>query len=75
MRTVLVLVKLKVDGVVVATAFTGDGSGLTNLQNDSLFKGVQSGLGTGIHPIDNKNVGFGTTAFGTEYTVKIGSLG
>jgi hypothetical protein len=67
--------KLKVDGVVVATAFTGDGSGLTNLQNDSLFKGVQSGLGTGIHPIDNRNVGFGTTAFGTEYTVKIGSLG
>ena len=67
--------KLKVDGVVVATAFTGDGSGLTNLQNDSLFQGVQAGLGTGIHPIENKNVGFGTTAFGGEYTVKIGSPG
>ena len=67
--------KLKVNGVVVATAFTGDGSGLTNLQNDSLFQGVAAGLGTGIHPIDNRNVGFGTTAFTAEYTVKIGSPG
>ncbi len=67
--------KLKVNGVVVATAFTGDGSGLTNLQNDSLFQGVAAGLGTGIHPIENKNVGFGTTVFTAEYTVKIGSPG
>ena len=67
--------KLKVEGVVVATAFTGDGSGLTGLQNDSLFKGVQSGLGTGIHPIENLNVGFGTTVFGSTYTVQIGSPG
>ena len=27
----------KFSGSIVATAFTGDGSGLTNLQNDSLF--------------------------------------
>jgi hypothetical protein len=67
--------KLKVEGAVVATAFTGDGSGLTNLQNDSLFQGVISGLGTGIHPIENLNVGFGTTAFNTTYTVHIGSPG
>jgi len=67
--------KLKVNGVVVATAFTGDGSGLTNLQNDSLFQGVTAGLGTGIHPIDGRNVGFGTTAFTADYTVHIGSPG
>ena len=67
--------KLKVEGAVVATAFTGDGSGLTNLQNDSLFQGVISGLGTGIHPIENLNVGFGTTVFSSTYTVHIGSPG
>ena len=38
-------------GSVVATAFTGDGSGLTNLSNDSLFEAVPSGIGTGISPI------------------------
>jgi hypothetical protein len=67
--------KLAVNGAVVAIAFTGDGSGLTDLQNDSLLRGVQTGLGTGIHPINNINVGFGTTAFDASYTVHIGSPG
>ena len=39
-------------GSIVATAFTGDGSGLTNLSNDSLFNTVPSGIGTGISPND-----------------------
>ena len=67
--------KMIVNGAVVATAFTGDGSGLTNLQNDSLFRGVQTGLGTGIYPINSVNVGFGTTVFNQDFTVKIGSPG
>ena len=37
-------------GSIVATAFTGDGSGLTGLQNDSLYETVDSGIGTGIFP-------------------------
>ena len=51
--------KLQVEGAVVATAFTGDGSGLTNISNDSLW--ATAGLGTGIHPINNLKVGIGTT--------------
>ena len=51
--------KLQVEGAIVATAFTGDGSGLTNIANDSLWN--TAGLGTGIHPINNLNVGIGTT--------------
>ena len=51
--------KLNVQGAVVATAFTGDGSGLTGLQNDTLFEHV-SGVGTGIVPINSLNVGVGT---------------
>ena len=51
--------KLQVEGAIVATAFTGDGSGLINIANDSLWN--TAGLGTGIHPINNLNVGIGTT--------------
>jgi len=51
--------KLQVEGAVVATAFTGDGSGLTNISNDSLWS--TAGLGTGIHPINGLKVGIGTT--------------
>jgi len=51
--------KLEVEGAIVATAFTGDGSGLTNISNDSLWDTV--GLGTGIHPINDLKVGIGTT--------------
>ena len=52
--------RLQVEGAVVATAFTGDGSGLTGLTNDSLWN--TAGVGTGIHPINNLNVGIGTTS-------------
>ena len=40
------------NGIFVGSGGTifGDGSGLTNLTNDSLLQGVASGLGTGIHP-------------------------
>ena len=65
------------DGIFVGHGGTyfGDGSGLTNLANDSLMRGVQAGLGTGIHPIDNLNVGIGTTAFDTTFTLHVGSPG
>ena len=62
------------DGSIVATAFTGDGSGLTNLQNDSLFSGV-SGVGTGIHPLNNLNVGIGTENPSGTYTLELGTAG
>lgn len=65
------------NGILVGSGGTyyGDGSGLTNLQNDTLLQGVQSGLGTGIHPINNLNVGIGTTAFDTTFTLHVGSPG
>ena len=65
------------NGIFVGSSGTyfGDGSGLFNLLNDSLFRGVQSGLGTGIHPIQNLNVGIGTTVFDQTHTLQIGSPG
>ena len=65
----------KFSGSVVATAFTGDGSGLTGLLNDSLFSGVSAGLGTGIHPIDDLNVGIGTTRPLTNVDLTVGAVG
>ena len=62
-------------GSVVATAFTGDGSGLTGLANDSLFDAVSAGLGTGIHPIANLNVGIGTTRPLTDVNLTVGAVG
>lgn len=50
-----------ITGVFTATKFVGDGSSLINLQNDSLWKGVAAGLGTGIYPNNVLNVGLGTT--------------
>ena len=46
---------------VTATGFVGDGSGLTGLQNDSLWSGVSAGLGTGIYPNDLARIGIGTS--------------
>jgi len=65
------------NGIFVGSSGTifGDGSGLFNLQNDSLFKGVNSGLGTGIHPVQNLNVGIGTTVFDQTNTLQVGSPG
>jgi hypothetical protein len=48
-------------GIITAAKYAGDGSLLTDLQNDSLWSGVESGLGTGIYVNDNLNVGIGTT--------------
>ena len=62
-------------GSVVATAFTGDGSGLTNLANDSLFTTVPSGIGTGISPIDVLNVGIGTTRPLSDVNLTVGAVG
>ena len=60
-------------GTVTATAFVGDGSGITNLSNDSLWQGVGPGLGTGIYPINNHRVGIGTTV--PHYQLHAGSVG
>ena len=62
--------KVRVEGVIVATAFTGDGSGLTNLQNDSLWAGIST-----IYPINNKIVGIGTTFPSTEFKLSVGTPG
>jgi len=65
------------DGIFVGSSGTyfGDGSGLYNLLNDSLFEGVNSGFGTGIHPVQNFNVGIGTTVFDQTHTLQVGSPG
>ena len=60
-------------GTVTATAFVGDGSGITDLANDSLWQGVGPGLGTGIYPINNHRVGIGTTV--PHYQLHAGSVG
>ena len=71
--------KLNVDGNVnisgtcYAGYFAGDGSALVNLQNDSLWAGVDVGLGTGIYPIANSRVGIGTTV--PQYDLHLGSVG
>ena len=62
-------------GSIVATAFTGDGSGLTNLSNDSLFTTVPSGIGTGISPIGALNVGIGTTRPLDDVNLTVGAVG
>lgn len=67
--------KLNVQGAIVATAFTGDGSGLTGLQNDSLFSSVTGAGFTGIHPIDNLNVGIGTEKPTGDRTLEVGTVG
>ena len=65
------------EGIFVGSGGTyfGDGSGLYGLANDSLFDSVNSGFGTGIHPISNLNVGIGTTVFDDKFTLQLGSPG
>ena len=62
-------------GSIVATAFTGDGSGLTNLATDSLWSGVNSGLGTGIYQNDNLQIGIGTTVPDQNANLTVGAVG
>jgi len=68
-------VSLRVNGTVFANQFTGDGSGLTNLTNDSLWVGANAGLGTGIYPIENLSVGIGTTTPSGAFVLELGSPG
>ena len=67
--------QLRVEGGIRANSFTGDGSGLVNLVNDSLWAGVAAGLGTGLYPIDNLNVGIGTTFPDNNYSLDVGTAG
>ena len=60
-------------GVITAVQFNGDGSGLTNLTNDSLFSPVPLGIGTGISPNDLSRVGIGTTI--PHFNLDVGSPG
>ena len=60
-------------GTVTATSFIGDGSQLTNLQTDSLWKGTASGLGTGIYPNNLTRVGIGTSV--PQFTLDVGTTG
>jgi len=66
---------VSVTGAVVATAFTGDGSGLTNLQTDSLFNTVDPGIGTGLYPVNLIQVGIGTTRPDQNADLTVGSVG
>jgi len=60
-------------GTITATSFIGDGSQLTNLQTDSLWKGTASGLGTGIYPNNLTRVGIGTSV--PQFTLDVGTTG
>jgi hypothetical protein len=64
---------VNVVGVITAASFTGDGSGLSNLANDSLWTSVASGLGTGMYPNDLMRVGIGTTV--PRYNLEVGAPG
>ena len=65
--------KLRVEGEISGT-FVGDGSQIFNIPNDSLWAGV-SGVTTGIYPINNLNVGIGTTIPNESYTLHLGTVG
>ena len=62
-----------IGGTVTANKFIGDGSGLTNLANDSLWSSTASGIGTGIYPNDLIRVGIGTSV--PKYTLELGTAG
>jgi len=65
--------KLRVDGTVFANRYEGDGSALTNLQTDSLWK-TDSG-NDDIYPLLSRRVGIGTTIPTGTYTLELGSPG
>jgi len=60
-------------GTCFATKFIGDGAGLTNLANDSLWSPTSSGLGTGIYPNNLIRVGIGTSV--PNYNLELGTAG
>jgi hypothetical protein len=62
-----------IGGTVTANKFIGDGSGLINLANDSLWSSTASGIGTGIYPNDLIRVGIGTSV--PKYTLELGTAG
>ena len=64
---------INITGILTANKIVGDGSLLTNLQNDSLWKGVLAGLGTGIYNNDVLNVGIGTTV--PKFPLDVGAPG
>ena len=61
-----------ISGNLTATTFFGDGSGLTNLSNDSLWSPV-TGVGTGIYPYNLIRVGIGTSV--PRFDFEVGSPG
>jgi len=62
-----------IGGTVTANKFIGDGSGLINLANDSLWSSTASGIGTGIYPNNLIRVGIGTSV--PKYTLELGTAG
>lgn len=62
-----------IGGTVTANKFIGDGSGLINLANDSLWSSTASGVGTGIYPNDLIRVGIGTSV--PNYNLELGTAG
>ena len=64
--------KLNVIGAVYATSFAGDGSALTNVPTDSRWNGVAVGYGTGVYPVNNINVGIGTTIPNSTFSLQVG---
>ena len=64
---------VNIGGTVTASAYIGDGSGLTNLQTDSLWSGTTTGIGTGIYPIDLVRVGIGTSV--PQFNLDLGTTG
>ena len=64
--------KLNVVGGLYASSYAGDGSGLVNLDTDSRWNGVASGIGTGVYPKNNINVGIGTTIPNNNFSLQVG---
>ena len=64
--------KLNVVGGLYASSYAGDGSGLVNLDTDSRWNGVASGIGTGVYPTNNINVGIGTTIPNNNFSLQVG---
>ena len=62
-----------ISGVLTATKLVGDGSGITNLSNDSRWF-IDAGSGD-VVPHDNRSVGVGTTIPTGNYTLEVGTTG